>query len=71
MNRPQWSDAPTWAQWLTQGADGLFHWYEQKPGNYAGRVTIAKHPANLERVLMLAERRPVVSQTRLLWSTGK
>lgn len=29
--KPQWSDAPEWAQWLTQDGDGWYCWWNAKP----------------------------------------
>lgn len=28
---PDWSDAPSWAEWLAQDSDGWWYWYEVKP----------------------------------------
>ena len=30
-NKPQWKDAPQWAMWLAQDADGEWCWCEKKP----------------------------------------
>lgn len=29
--KPNWKDAPEWAQYLAQDSDGSWYWYEQKP----------------------------------------
>lgn len=29
--KPNWKDAPGWAQWLAQDADGVWYWYESQP----------------------------------------
>ncbi len=29
--RPHWKDAPQWAQWLAQDADGEWFWWESMP----------------------------------------
>lgn len=29
--KPDWEDAPDWAEWLAQDKDGEWYWYEQKP----------------------------------------
>ncbi|HUT62985.1 MAG TPA: hypothetical protein VMZ04_03410 [Anaerolineae bacterium] len=29
--RPNWKDAPEWAQWLAQDEDGCWYWYQKKP----------------------------------------
>ena len=29
--KPNWKDAPKWAQWLAQDANGLWWWYENEP----------------------------------------
>lgn len=29
--KPNWKDAPDWAQWLSQDADGEWFWSEEEP----------------------------------------
>lgn len=29
--KPDWKDAPEWAQWLAMDADGLWAWYASEP----------------------------------------
>lgn len=29
--KPDWKDAPEWAQWLALDASGVWYWYEQAP----------------------------------------
>lgn len=31
MRKPEWSNAPEWAKWLAQSADGIWDWFETKP----------------------------------------
>lgn len=31
MNKPDWKDAPDWAQYLAQDSDGSWFWYERAP----------------------------------------
>lgn len=31
MTKPDWKDAPEWAQWLAQDSSGAWYWYERKP----------------------------------------
>ena len=31
MNKPEWKDAPDWAQWLAMDANGDWYWYELEP----------------------------------------
>ena len=31
MSKPDWKDAPEWAMWLAQDADGLYCWFFNKP----------------------------------------
>ena len=31
MNKPDWKDAPGWAEWLAQDKSGKWYWFEQKP----------------------------------------
>ena len=35
-NKPDWSDAPEWAQWLAQDGGGSWWWYAIKPSESAG-----------------------------------
>lgn len=30
-NKPSWSDAPAWANWLAQDRDGWWIWYQNEP----------------------------------------
>ena len=30
-NKPNWEDAPKWAQFLAQDKDGQFWWYKEAP----------------------------------------
>ncbi len=34
MSKPNWDDAPTWAQWLAQDFCGEWWWYERKPRHH-------------------------------------
>jgi len=29
--KPEWKDAPKWANWLAQDANGDWYWYKEKP----------------------------------------
>jgi hypothetical protein len=29
--KPEWKDAPDWAQWLAMDADGTWFWFEVEP----------------------------------------
>jgi hypothetical protein len=31
QNKPSWSDAPEWANWLAQGGNGFWEWHSDKP----------------------------------------
>jgi hypothetical protein len=31
MNKPDWKDAPEWAQWLAQDYDGQWGWFSVEP----------------------------------------
>ena len=31
MSKPKWKDAPDWANWLAQNADGGWCWFEKEP----------------------------------------
>jgi hypothetical protein len=30
--KPDWNDAPDWAQWLAMDKDGTWWWFEREPG---------------------------------------
>ena len=51
--KPDWKDAPEWAQWLAMDSDGSWRWHEHRPtlfdrchawaiGDAGGRVAIEK-----------------------------
>lgn len=29
--KPDWNDAPEWAEWLAMDADGQYWWFEKEP----------------------------------------
>lgn len=31
MSKPDWKDAPEWANWLAQDADGEWNWFQFEP----------------------------------------
>jgi len=31
MSKPDWKDAPEWANWLAKDEDGCWYWFEFKP----------------------------------------
>lgn len=37
MAKPEWKDAPKWAQWLAQDADGIWRWHYTKPFTVLGQ----------------------------------
>jgi hypothetical protein len=34
--KPQWSDAPEWANWLAMDESGVWFWYESQPQFFHG-----------------------------------
>ena len=36
--KPSWSEAPEWANYLTQDEDGQWYWFEKKPRIWGGDV---------------------------------
>jgi hypothetical protein len=34
MSRPDWNDAPEWANYLAQDKNGGWYWYEARPIRY-------------------------------------
>ena len=35
--KPDWKDAPEWANWLAQDHNGEWYWYEFQPNYYNSR----------------------------------
>lgn len=31
QNKPNWDNAPAWANWLAMDSDGEWYWYEKQP----------------------------------------
>ena len=31
-NKPSWDNAPEWANWLAMDFNGIWYWYESRPG---------------------------------------
>ena len=42
QNKPSWSDAPEWAEWLAQDEDGEWKWIAGLPGKYVDCWTAVK-----------------------------
>lgn len=42
QNKPSWSDAPEWAEWLAQDEDGEWKWLAGLPGKYVDCWTAVK-----------------------------
>lgn len=38
MSRPDWKDAPEWANWVAQDGDGEWWWFQNKPTLYHNDV---------------------------------
>jgi hypothetical protein len=61
MSKPDWKDAPKWANWLAMDGDGQWWWYEDEPKleddiyDSLGRVQRAWLKSHLSPTL---ERRP-------------
>lgn len=36
--KPDWKDAPEWANWLAQDGNGAWWWYEDKPLTINGEI---------------------------------
>ena len=36
MRKPNWNNAPEWANWVAQNRDGSWHWFEKEPEPYLG-----------------------------------
>ena len=60
MNKPDWKDAPEWANWLAMDGDWNWWWHEEKPdliGMYyaewtsAGMVDLARSTVNWKETL--------------------
>jgi hypothetical protein len=62
-NKPDWKDAPEWANWLAQDKDGTWYWYEQEPrqGNSGFIYTtgfVLSHESHMATWRKTLERRP-------------
>lgn len=44
MNKPDWKDAPEWAEWLAQDADGAWWWFQNEPEQRGGGEDGRWHP---------------------------
>lgn len=44
--KPDWKDAPEWAQWLARDDDGDYWWFESKPST--GRSIWLEGPGRVE-----------------------
>lgn len=31
MSKPDWKDAPEWANWLAMDSDGEWYWFQRRP----------------------------------------
>lgn len=66
MTKPDWKDAPDWADWLAQDKDGEWFWYDLQPNlNFSrdswevhmdGDCQMAKE--NIENWMDTLEKRP-------------
>lgn len=43
--KPDWKDAPKWAQWLAMDKNGLWVWFENKPQTFSG-ITVWANATN-------------------------
>lgn len=66
MSKPDWKDAPEWAQWLARDESGVWYWYENEPDvfddfwdNRTGLFSLAI-PSNWGRWQESLEQRPAV-----------
>jgi len=50
----RWEDAPEWAQWAAQDADGEWWWYEAEPIRYV--ASWARHVGRRDRIEELEHR---------------
>lgn len=52
MSKPDWKDAPDWANWLAQDADGEWFWWKAKPKISGGQFWMpSRYPATYARAL--------------------
>lgn len=42
--KPDWKDAPEWAEWVAQDADGTWWFYGYKPRPWLGMCWMTSHP---------------------------
>lgn len=41
MSKPEWKDAPKWAEWLAKDKDGFWWWYEAEPFQLCGKEWVS------------------------------
>ena len=70
ITRPNWIDAPRWANWLSQDRDGQWYWFDNMPipdkqegffyppGNQEECVKLALRGAENNHWMHTLERRP-------------
>lgn len=46
MNKPNWEDAPLWANWLALDSNGAWWWYQDKPQFSAGLWVVKSYDTN-------------------------
>lgn len=60
--KPEWKDAPKWANWLAMDYDGEWYWFEEKPDyerDGVWRTQGGKHKAaNVAPLKPVIEARP-------------
>jgi len=54
VTKPDWKDAPEWAQWLAQEASGLWWWYQTRP-RWVGKIWIADGWTVKQKVILTGE----------------
>lgn len=50
MNKPDWGDAPDWAQYLAMDEDGEWYWYEDEPSKRGGEINGYWHSTEKHKI---------------------
>lgn len=72
--KPEWKDAPEWANWLAQDLGGSWYWYEDKPTSngfawgYGGRCVFVGNSVSVNRREWrnTLEKRPMTNYNEIL-----
>ena len=62
--KPDWENAPDWAQWVAMDADGTWWWFDEKPQEI-GREWMAPVGGNVAKVIASSWRESLYGRTEV------